>query len=235
MKCWICGHPANSGEHMIKASDLRDRFGAVSPDEPLYMHKLGRRNIPVRGLKSRLLMSAAPMCAECNNVRTQPYDMAWQRLSQHLGRRVTPLEVGHVIKLLQIFEGRVRASLLDVHLYFVKSFGCKAVEGSANFELQPFRDALLKRQPHPHIHVAFSPPLEDGVRRLTSTHIRALDNDFTGRTVFGVWLYALDFVAVRVAYAEPGFENRNALVGSWHPSTATSRLRVVELGRAAIE
>ena len=52
MKCWICGDDANSGEHMIKASDLKSLFGHVTQMAPLYFHTDEKRNQPVAGIKS---------------------------------------------------------------------------------------------------------------------------------------------------------------------------------------
>ncbi len=226
--CWICGDPANSGEHLIKQSDIRSALGAVSAAHPLFMHTAAARNIPVRGLKSKLLHSDAPMCAKCNNERTQPYDIAWQHLSDHLGRQRQPLQANQIIRLIDLFEGKVRQSLLDIHLYFVKAFGCKVMEAAAVIDLDPFRTAILKRHPHPNVHVAICPAFNDDVRVLTNSQIYALDGEQTGRTVYATWLYALNYVSVRVVYAEPKWEDREGMRGTWHPSTATSKLRIAD-------
>jgi hypothetical protein len=230
--CWICGNAANSGEHMMKASDLRARFGHVAGNVPLYMHTPQRRNIPVKGIKSKLLHSQAPMCADCNGKRTQPYDFAWQELSTYLGRK--RLKVRDTIPLLDVYAGTVRKSLLDLHLYFVKALGCKLVEGGANFDAAGFAAALLGRHAHPNVFIAICPPFRQKVKTLSTTHIEALDDKLIGRTVFAVWLYSLDFVNVRVVYAEPNFRDRNALIGAWHPDTAPSRLRVAPAGGSAL-
>src|ERR1700720_103268 len=75
--CWICGAAnANSGEHMIKKSDLRDVLGKPSQAAPFYFHKPALEGKAVGSLKHDILKSAAPMCAYCNNTRTQPHDLA---------------------------------------------------------------------------------------------------------------------------------------------------------------
>src|SRR5258708_40056847 len=81
-KCWICGvNDANSGEHMMKQSDLRDVFGKPSQAAPFYFYKPGKDGRPVGSLKADILKSPAPMCAHCNNTRTQPHDLAWEKMS----------------------------------------------------------------------------------------------------------------------------------------------------------
>ena len=57
MNCWICGSPANSGEHRIKASDLRLVFGHVSQKHPLLLHNEIQRNRPIKGIKADALKS----------------------------------------------------------------------------------------------------------------------------------------------------------------------------------
>jgi hypothetical protein len=74
MKCWICGSEANSGEHVIKASDLKDVFGNITQKNPIYTHTRLRKNQPIRGIKSDTLKYSARICARCNNELTQPHD-----------------------------------------------------------------------------------------------------------------------------------------------------------------
>lgn len=84
MQCWICGKDADSGEHLIKASDLKMIFGKVRQDKPLYMHTNAQRNIRVAGLQSNKLKYEKVMCRDCNSGRTQASDKAWELLSRAL-------------------------------------------------------------------------------------------------------------------------------------------------------
>lgn len=52
MKCWVCGDQADSGEHMIKASDLKATFGNVAQKSPLFRHTNQKRNQRIGGIKS---------------------------------------------------------------------------------------------------------------------------------------------------------------------------------------
>lgn len=228
MKCWICGDEADSGEHLIKASDIKSRFGPISPDKPIYIHSKEHRNRQVRGLKSRKLKSDAPMCRRCNNERTQPYDLAWQKLSEFVSSRQPRIKIGDRLRLKRIFPGSVKSSMLNVHLYFVKAFGCKIVEGAAPINVSPFAEALLQRRAHPSIYIAICPQLILKLDILGSSEVYATDDKLTGRSISATWLYHLDRFTVRVVYVEPGREIQG-MIGAWHPTTIKKYLRITKI------
>lgn len=223
MKCWICSNEAGTGEHLTKASDLRSVFGHVSQGNPIYFHNSRHRNLPVRGIKSNTLKSNALLCARCNNERTQPYDRAWQRLSAYL-RSKPPIRCGDLVCLHKIFPGAVKQSMLQVHLFFVKLFGCIIVEHAVPIEIAGFSAAILEQSPHPNLYIAFSPYVD----RLEGRSVGISDLEtaqIMGRVVYAVWLYVLDKFTIRVMYAEPN-EHRKGLVHAWHPSTVRKCVRV---------
>jgi hypothetical protein len=225
MKCWICGGEANSGEHLIKASDLRSLFGRVTQDKPIYFHTSAKRNQPIRGIKSDKLKYGAHICGTCNNERTQPYDRAWERLSEHLRSRNPPIQNGTIIYLDEVFHGSVRHSMLHVHLFFLKLFGCLIVEHSIPLDISEFSSAIMGDTPHPKVHLAFWTGLHDDSRKhvgRTPVQTAALN----GCIVYAGWFYIVDRVAVNVIYAEPT-ERREGLLWSWHPSTVGECVQVV--------
>jgi hypothetical protein len=156
MKCWVCGDEARTGEHTIKKSDLSAIFGHVSQNRPLYRHVASQRNVPVKGLNVDLLKSGGRLCAPCNNQRSQPFDRSWERLSAAL-RAKTALRPGDRIDLGKVFPGAVRKSMLNVHLYFVKLFGCIIAENSLPIDIHEFSQAILSASAHPKVHLAISP------------------------------------------------------------------------------
>lgn len=154
MNCWICGASANSGEHMIKASDLKSLFRHVDQRSPLYLHTGLRRNLAVQGIKSSLLKHQARLCARCNNERTQPHDRAWSTLSQYLQTRRPPIRPGMRVRLGDIFPGKVSQSMLAVHLYFLKLFGCIATDRCIPLPIGEFASAIRDGNPHPNIWIS---------------------------------------------------------------------------------
>lgn len=223
MKCWVCGDKARTGEHTIKKSDLSAIFGHVSQNRPLYRHVASQRNVPVKGLNVDLLKSGGRLCAPCNNQRSQPFDRSWERLSAAL-RAKTALRPGDRIDLCKVFPGAVRKSMLNVHLYFVKLFGCIIAENSLPIDIHEFSQAILSASAHPKVHLAIS-PLTYGLPFASVGYSDMNTAQVKGRVEYATWFLTLDRFSVRVMYAEPT-EHRKGLIDSWHPSTIKKCLRV---------
>jgi hypothetical protein len=225
MRCWICSDDAMTGEHLIKASDLRSVFGHVSQKSPVYFHTALRRNQPIGGIKSDVLKSNALICARCNNQRTQPYDLAWERLSTFIRDRKPPIRSGDWISLQKIFTGPTQESMLRVHLFFVKLFGCAIIEHNVPIDIAPFSRAILHETPHPYVYVAITPY----VNRAGTRSVGYSDMDtaqLNGQVAFAVWMYVLNGFSLRIMYAAPSERHRNGLVRAWHPSTVRKCIRV---------
>jgi hypothetical protein len=130
--CWICNcNEANSGEHKTKRSDLLAVLGNPTQATPFYYHDLHKANRPIGSLKAKILKSPIRICAECNSTRTQPYDRAWERMSDWLRSRHPPLKVGDLVRTNRIFRRHSRREMNNVHLYFLKLFGCMLCEAEA--------------------------------------------------------------------------------------------------------
>jgi len=224
MECWICGSDAGTGEHVIKASDLRAVFGVITQKKPIYTHTRLRKNQPIGGIKSDSLKYGARICARCNNERTQPHDRAWEHLANYLRSKHPPIEDSTVIDLDKVFPRAVKRSMLGVHLFFVKLFGCLIVEHAVPLDVQPFADAILRGVAHPKVHLAFwaHPPRKRAGR--TPVFVSKVGDILQ----YAGWVYVLDHIAVNVVYLESP-QRRKDLVHAWHPSTVCKRLRIVGL------
>lgn len=226
VKCWICGADADSREHLIKASDVKSVFGSeVSQKAPLYLHNDRARNRPVGSIQSKSLKYTPVICSYCNNKRTQPHDRAWEKLSEYLRSRQPPVRRGSTIRLSHAFPGSVHLSMLRVHLFFLKQFGCLISEHQIPLDIEPFAQAILTETAHPKVHIAFWTDLGPPDRRqVARTHVQAAQ--LHGQIVYAGWFYMVDRLAVNVIYAEPE-ERRKGLVQAWHPSTIGKRVVVV--------
>lgn len=223
MNCWICGSNAQTGEHLIKASDMRSIFGHVRQSQPVYRHSASRRNVPVKGINADIMKSGALLCAQCNNQRTQPHDRAWETLSAYL-RSKPHISGGDRIDLGKVFPGAVHKSMLYVHLFFVKLFGYLIAENSIPIEINSFSNAILNNIAHQKIHLAISPHT-DGIAAGSAGYSDLDTAQLDNRVVFATWLYILDRFTIRVMYAEPT-EHRQGLIDSWHPSSIKKCIRV---------
>lgn len=228
MNCWICGasNPATR-EHRTKASDLKDLFGTPSQQEPLYFHsnprpgKPARRNVPIGSLKSNTLKYTHFICLACNSSRTQPYDFAWAYVSAELRTNVLRLSKRDSFRSNWLFPYETRHGMRNLHLYFVKLFGCQIVEGGIPINIASFAKAILEGRPHPNLFLAFGhiSNMPVSVAGGSDVHVDLLN----GQVVFASWIYQVGDLCVNVMYAVPG-ENRQGLQMAWHPHQGSKRL-----------
>ncbi len=226
MNCWICGASANSGEHMIKASDLKSLFRHVDQRSPLYLHTGLRRNLAVPGIKSSLLKHQARLCSRCNNERTQPHDRAWSTLSQYLQTRRPPIRPGMRVRLGDIFPGKVSQSMLAVHLYFLKLFGCIATDRCIPLPISEFASAIRDGNPHPNIWISVGTSSQrQEIKQAGCTEIQTAMRN--GRIAFAIWTYYVGNVDINIMFALPG-EDRSGLVDAWNPVRANKVLIIAK-------
>jgi len=117
--------------------------------------------------------------------------------------------------------------MVNVHLFFLKLFGCMLAEAKANghdvpIDMAPFSRAIMEGCAHPEVHLQFGRC--DGTIGRTNLHVWATENG----GVLGGWLYQLDTIAVSVLYVQASrFEHR---VDVWHPDSRTNskRFRVAD-------
>jgi hypothetical protein len=88
----MCGGIADSREHVFKASDLRrifDRDGHSFTNLPFHFKAGAHGRIP--GPNSETMKYPEIICANCNNNRSRPYDIAYSNLSDwfHNNRRIS--------------------------------------------------------------------------------------------------------------------------------------------------
>lgn len=224
MLCWICNrNEANSREHKTKRSDLAAVLGSPTQDQPLFFHDLKRQNKLVGSLDAKILKAPIRICDECYSTRTQPHDRAWEHMSDQLRNR--PLVIGQWVRTNRLFHYDTRRQMINVHLFFVKLFGCMLFEAKTNgyevpIDIQPFSDSIMMNRPHREVHIEFGK--HDGTVGRSNLHCWKSEHG----SVFAGWLYELDNIAVSVLLAQEGrWEPRP---DRWHPhsSTSSKRLRI---------
>lgn len=220
--CWICKtNKADSGEHKTKRSDLLAVLGEPTQEKPFFFHDVDKPNRPVGSLDAKILKSAVRICAHCNNARTQPHDRAWETMSDRLRSR--RLAVGQWVRCNSVFGQYTKREMLNMHLFFLKLFGCMLVETKANgydipIDIDAFSTAIMSGRPHDEVHLQFGK--HDGVIGRSNLHVSKTD---PGGGILGAWLYELDTIAVSVLYIQAGkFEYRRDI---WHPHSRTSSKR----------
>lgn len=211
---------------MIKASDLRSYFGDVSQESPIFFHTNQKRNIPVGSSKSKRLKFSALICNKCNSSITQPYDRAWETLSEYLRSNWQDLLKERKVNLPKVFPGSVHKSMLFVHLYFVKIFGCKIVESEAPIKISSFSESLLNRKSHKNIFIAFAPrPGKVDHKYAGIMPIQSID--ISGVSASATWIYMIDKLAVCIFYA-PISKVHGVMKDTWHPDKPNKMIRIKE-------
>jgi hypothetical protein len=224
LPCWICGAPADSAEHMVKASDFRSVFGAVNQNAPVFRHSSAERNFKINGAKAEVLKFRPSLCANCNNARTQPHDRAWEALASTVRRHHPPLKQGSPLPITEAFSGNAKVSMLHVHLYFVKLLGCYAVEYKVPLPLRTLAVAILGNYPHPNVYLHFVSILSNaGKSEIIVGNIRAVNRG--PHTVGATWFYIVGTIGVHLTYYEPGHPRLHKSLG-WHPDDHSLELRL---------
>jgi len=219
--CWICNrNEANSGEHKTKRTDLLAVLGKPTQEAPFYYHDMERPNRLVKSLDAKILKAPIRICAECNTTRTQPHDRAWERMSERL--RARRLKVGEWMRANRIFPYDTRREMMNVHLFFLKLFGCMLCEAKANgydlpIDIAPFSQAIMSGRAHPEVHLQFGK--HDGPVGRSNLYCGTAQNG----GVLAFWLYELVTIAVSVHFVQSGkFEHRTDL---WQPNSHASSKR----------
>lgn len=220
--CWICGDPADSSEHMVKASDFRSIFGHITQKTPAFRHSKDLQNDPIRGANADKLKFPHSLCGYCNNTRTQEHDKAWQRLSEGIRVKYSELHAGDVIPLQRIFPAEIRRSMLNVHLYFVKLLGCYAVEYKVPLPISDFGLCIKSAVANPNLRLIFVSIAKGSTRYgIQVGHINALN--IGGKTVSANWFYIIGTFGVAVSYNELGHPRLTQDRG-WHPNDVGTRI-----------
>ena len=227
MKCWICNHEAESGEHLVKASDIKGYFGDISQNKPIYFHNDEKRNVKIGSAKSKIFTSKALICKKCNNELSQPYDKAWEKLSSYLRDNWHIIKKSKKLNLSKIFPGEVRRQSINIQLFFVKLFGCRVAEHEIPINLSGFSASLINSESNKDIFLVFgeTPVNLKAKKYICLTPVHCLDNK--KESLGAIWIYTIGDVSIKVMYS-PIVKKGNALGNAWHPF---NKSKIMKLGK----
>ena len=125
--CWICGAPSNSREHKIKKSDFVRRYG----NQPFHkiggmLHFVNGVSSNVQGPGAKILTYEPLICSDCNNNKSQPWDMAYEQFEKWLFENTSAILQRRFILLEDVFgPDNFSSGCPALYKYFVKAFGCR--------------------------------------------------------------------------------------------------------------
>lgn len=125
--CWWCrAAPATTGEHKIKATDLRRLAGMSGPPAPSNLYRGGDS---YSGLLSSLkrgssVQWAKVMCAKCNGSRDLAFDRAYGVFSDYVWTQHPQVRRSRVIRWRSVYERNYQPHARNVARYFGKQIGC---------------------------------------------------------------------------------------------------------------
>lgn len=224
--CWICGEEGNTGEHLTKASDFSLFFPDVTQENPVYLHNSERINQIVRSKKSKILKSKALICNRCNSSLTQPHDYSWEKLSLYIYDNWNLISKKNRIQLKKVFPGSSSMESKNVHLYFLKLFGCLLSETEHISLVSSIARSIRDSRVHENIEMFFfntSGCSSIGISNLEITYDNA--NKCVGRAH---WIYSVGECSIKIRYLDPrsrDLERRNG----WHPSRKKKTVRVFKI------
>ncbi len=121
--CWWCGSVADSLEHRHKRTDLLRLW--VGDEGPVWGGDEGRTEA-IRGpnSKSSAVRFGRILCQRCNNDRSQPLDLAYDKFSDALVAGMDDWWPAAGASLEGIYGEVWRSHAMDLARYYVKNFGC---------------------------------------------------------------------------------------------------------------
>lgn len=159
-RCWWCGAPADSREHRVKKSRIKHLMSTsdLSNRSMLSWSYVGELS-DIRGPDAKIVKFGKTMCQNCNNSRSQQFDLAYDSFLEFIYADPWRFRKHPVIDWAQLYDG---TGYNQRHLarYFVKNFACRMVESQvtvpgeiiaymdditapAPFNLVPFSDYRL--------------------------------------------------------------------------------------------
>jgi hypothetical protein len=124
VKCWICGGNANTREHKFKRSDLVRSSTTWAPDDKPYFVSGGVKR-RIASPNDKVATFGKVLCSECNNARTQPFDLAYEAFSRWVNQADRTIMALSHLDFTVIYGADYSQSVLNLKKYFMKHLGCR--------------------------------------------------------------------------------------------------------------
>lgn len=133
-KCWWCESSDLSREHKYKKSDIkREYFSDQEMQDRVTINlvsikDLSEKGKAVQGPNSNAIKFEANLCKNCNNSRSQSFDLAYDKLIEFLKLNESTTLTNPQIDLLEIYGNDWELEKENLVKYFIKNLGCVLTE-----------------------------------------------------------------------------------------------------------
>lgn len=220
--CWICGAPANSGEHKAKASDIKSILGTPTQHKPFHLRSQRDGNQKLKGIYVDAITWEDKICSHCNNAVSAPYDKAWEKLSTFLQKHPKGLPS---INLQTVYGPKYQAELHNLYLYFVKLFGCYIVNAGVQIDTGDFSKSLLEKCALSDFYIRCSYFPNWPVEKMIALTEMAVANDGYGPCI-AIAGYAIGPWCIDMTYWAPRADALSIIASSFQPSHKHKALAV---------
>jgi hypothetical protein len=135
---------------------------------------------------------------------------------------------GSAVRTNRIFQYDTAREMLNVHLYFVKIFGCHIIGSNIAIDISSFANSIMKRKADPNVYLKFGlGPMFGGnpMTGMSDLWLAGSPPGFPSR--FANWFYYVGGIGISVMFAAAG-EKRQGLVGAWHPRQGTNKITIAD-------
>lgn len=134
-RCWWCGQTADSGEHKYKRTDLVRAFGGGPwRDQTAVVQVVGEHQRDLQSPGSQRLKFSKVFCGDCNSKRSQRFDLAYERFSNHVISNQERIWSVGGFRWSHIFDDDWRSGRNLVTAYWLKHIGCRLADGGVEVD-----------------------------------------------------------------------------------------------------
>jgi 5-methylcytosine-specific restriction endonuclease McrA len=119
-KCWICRAIADTGEHKIKKSLLKNLYSVEFQEQKMLFYK-NKKFRKLQGANSSLIKYSNTLCRHCNNTFTQPYDIAFDTFIKYIQKNRKTISKFRYIDFQDVYKDNFDDKLTDLYKYFTKN------------------------------------------------------------------------------------------------------------------
>ncbi len=229
-KCWICGDVADTREHRIKRTDIRQVLGEATQQKPLFVHNDDKRNKRVQSTNAKILRGEKDLCARCNNELTQPHDKSWERLSSYLYENWTIILKNGKFRVSKAFPAGAGNGMRNAHLFFAKLLGCAVKEGDVPINITKLANGIKENRPINNFWLSIgATPETETIDSVGRTNLLVTHDNRSGDAVALSQMYTFGEMSVIVEFSI----SDELLLGnklSWHPMHGTKLIFLSKFG-----